>query len=112
MLEGVKEIERLRAALTSLLFAVESGRYSHIALRSLVRQVSRVALHVDEDPWLDAALDDLRARVEATRELAGPLPLALASPLEPECTPEPAQRSEQRQAQPRYRRLHTPRRER
>ncbi len=90
MLEGAKEIERLRAALMSILFAAEAGRYPGENLRKFARQVARVALRVDEDPWLDDALDTLRANVEAARHELAALPLDVSAPLGLESAPAPA----------------------
>ncbi|MCW5891812.1 MAG: hypothetical protein KIT14_14880 [bacterium] len=48
MLEGLKEIERLRAILSQLLVAAEAQRYNPTALRILVRQKCRQALLLDD----------------------------------------------------------------
>jgi hypothetical protein len=112
MLEGVKEIERLRAALTALLFAAEAGRYPGEGLRMLVKQVTRVALRVDEDAFLDQALDALRCQVEQER-LAGAPRAALLGALLPAYEPEqyPEQREQPEPAR-RHRSLHAPGRKR
>lgn len=48
MLEGLKEIERLRERLTTILRASESGRYQLPGLRMLIRQVCADALNLDD----------------------------------------------------------------
>ena len=71
MLDGLKEIERLRAALSRLLFAVESGRYGPAALRALVRQEAGAALGLMDDAEVAAiALPEAPAQrlLEAPRE--------------------------------------------
>jgi len=71
MLDGLKEIERLRALFARLLYAVEAGRVGPGGLRMMVRQVCADALNLDELP--DEA-------IETTVLDAPPVPPAIPAP--------------------------------
>lgn len=76
MLDGLKEIERLRGALGALLYAVESGRYGAGGLRMLVRSVCASALRLtaEDDRALEQLLTDLPAELRDTGTRALPEP--------------------------------------
>lgn len=90
MLEGLKEIERLRRALGHLLWLAESGRYGPAGFRAAVRQTCADALGVqaEDDAAAAAGAPALPAPTHAPqRLLEAPKPQLEAPPTAAELDP-------------------------
>jgi len=74
MLEGLKEIERLRAALSRLLFAAESRRYGAAGLRAMIYQECSAALGLIDDNGEPLSMLTVRSEADDLHAIPPPLP--------------------------------------